>query len=200
MICEQMAENAPVTDRAVQAPPLKVYYDIAEARGLKWTPMRKEVFDLLWRSGGAWGPYDVTDALSGLGGRVFSNSIYRTLRTLEEFGLVVQVFTTRQYQVSPDPRLKDWGVLNCTICRSLTLIPLPLEAEHIRQATEACRFMPRGTIIECTGLCRSCAEVKAAEPPAPEKQASGPPAKTRESIRARLADMAGPTGRERQDD
>jgi Fur family zinc uptake transcriptional regulator len=174
--------------------PLTFYHQFAAARGLNWTPLRKEVLAILWRDGAAWGTYKLADEMRRLGVKAFPNSIYRTLRTLEEHQLIVPIHTARRYLISPDPCQTDWAVLNCGGCGLVDLIAMPAEAERMRRTSKVAQFTARRMIVECTGTCRSCAEGEALGESA-EMAAPAQRPRSRETVRARAeATSADQTG------
>jgi len=125
-------------------------------RGISWTALRREVLELLWRDGGAWGPYLLADAMRKRGSGVYPNSLYRVLHTLGDAGLIVTVASSRRVQIVPDPDQGDWAVLQCTECETLQLVPFRSVADSVRSAASCFGHATKQLVIECVGQCRSC--------------------------------------------
>lgn len=137
-------------------PPLPDYLAAGEARGLVWTKLRKQVIEFLWKDGGFWGPYALSDRMRPDGVLRYPNSLYRVFRCLEEVRLLVYIPTRKRFQISPDPSVTEWGVLNCMDCDRAALVPVDELAETVRDAASALQFSPTNVVIECEGQCSDC--------------------------------------------
>lgn len=137
-------------------PPLEHYLAIGRAHGIAWTSLRKHVLELLWRDGRPWGPYGLADEMRKAGSGIYANSLYRVLDTLEEAGLIVAIASSRRVQISPDPKRRQWAVLQCSRCERTRLVPFARQAEALRAAAAGYGHVAEQLVIECVGRCQAC--------------------------------------------
>lgn len=85
-----MSDAQPITDLAAltAAPLCAVFRRFLKSRSLKYTPERAGVLDAIIESGGAFEVDDLLDELRGAGHRVSKATVYRTIRLLQEAGIV----------------------------------------------------------------------------------------------------------------
>lgn len=136
--------------------PLEAYQRAVQQRKVPWSPLRGEILSLLWRSGAAWGPYDIARALSREGARAHPNSVYRALRSLDAAGLVVPILTWNRYLLSPDPEIGSWCVILCSECRRFAVTAMDDAVERLRTLARARGFRPERATIECLARCEAC--------------------------------------------
>jgi Fur family transcriptional regulator, zinc uptake regulator len=144
----------PVADERL--PPLEQYLSLGQARGIAWTPLRKHVLEMLWRDGRPWGLYILADEMRKAGRCIHVKSLYRVLDTLQVAGLIVSIATSRRVQISPDPKQREWAVLQCSRCERSWLVPFAREAKALREAAAGFGYVADKLVIECVGCCRSC--------------------------------------------
>jgi Fur family zinc uptake transcriptional regulator len=140
--------------------PLEDYVSHGSAAGIRWTRRREDVLRLIWGAGRPLGAYEVAEQLGAGDEVVHPASVYRCLRCLEEAGLVLPVVTWKKHLVSPDPRVKGWGLLLCRHCRSCTAIDLTPERRRLDRRLAARGFAPRSCSAESEGACLTCRETE----------------------------------------
>lgn len=148
-------------------PPLDLYLTTGGARGLRWTPLRRQVLEMLWKDDRPRGPYDLADEMGGNNRRIYPNSVYRVLNLLDGVGLVVPIVSSRRVRIVPDPSQRDWAVLHCLRCRRLDLAPFGSEADAIRRAAADMGFDATRVVVECSGHWRACRPPALTRNPAP---------------------------------
>lgn len=139
--------------------PFEAYCIVAEERGLDLTPLRLEVLSALWRSNEPMGAYDIVRELARAGFlKGYPNSVYRTLDTLIEAGLVVSIVSWKRFIISPDPSQLLWAINLCDRCGSRGCLPMQKVSDQIVYTAARERFQVDRIHIECIGICRDCAE------------------------------------------
>lgn len=137
--------------------PLDVYCAIGRDRGLDMTPLRLQVLTALWRSGEPMGAYGIAKELARPGARkAYANSVYRTLHTLADAGLIIPIVSWKRFLISPDPHQDRWTFNLCAGCGSLACLPMGKVADEIASLCARQIFEIHRIHIECTGLCRGC--------------------------------------------
>lgn len=143
-----------------ELPPLEAYGS-GSGRPLDWTPLRKEVLELLWSERRPLGAYAISRALREAGGKGQAVSVYRVLRWLEDAGLVVHIASLKRYLIAPRPLPTDWLVLVCRACNWVNPLPSPSLGAVVRTRSLSRKFRPRHVALECLGLCPDCSAAAA---------------------------------------
>jgi Fur family zinc uptake transcriptional regulator len=128
-------------------------------RGLRLTPVRRRVLEILLESHRALGAYDVLDRLASDG---FGNQppvAYRALEYLEAQGLVHRIRRLNAFAACMHPGETHSPVfLICRTCQAVAETP----SEPVRAAMEAAagalNFRIERATAEALGLCPTCAE------------------------------------------
>ena len=130
---------------------------MARSRGLRLTPVRRRVLEILLESHRAMGAYDVLARLADEG---FGNQppvAYRALEFLEEHGLAHRIRRLNAFAACMHPETAHSPVfLICRVCDQLSETP----AQSMRHALDASAseagFTIETSVIEAVGLCRTC--------------------------------------------
>ena len=132
---------------------------ICQTNGVRLTPLRKTVLELVWQSHQPVGAYDVLAQLAKLESRPAQPpTVYRALDFLLEQGLIHRLSSLNAFIGCPHPGERHHGsFLICKQCRTTQ------EVDHaaINNAIQSCAseqgFIVSESSIELTGLCRNCA-------------------------------------------
>lgn len=135
---------------------------VCSERGVRLTPLREEVLQLVWQSHKPLGAYTLLEQLAnkaapGQRRKLGPPTVYRALEFLREQGLVHRIdslnaFIGCQHPQQPHQRF----FLICRGCESaVELISEPLTAA-IKTVADAARFSHEGASVEITGLCPPC--------------------------------------------
>ena len=151
--CGRCAEGA--TERAER---------LCQARGLQFTPLRRDVLAVVAAEGRPLGAYDIAERMSGQGvrqgRRVAAVSVYRALDFLTEQGLVHRI-SSRNAFVSCGHDHGDGASLVFLICRQCGGID-EMTAPAVERALDAtlarAGFTPTSRILEVEGECGTCRE------------------------------------------
>lgn len=138
---------------------------ICAERGLKLTPMRRIVLEVLLGFPGPVRAYELIDALQDrLGKQVGPPTAYRALEFLQQNGFVTRIESQNAFLPS-DPETAGKGAfLLCRDCRSLQQIDMSdLDAEFARLAAMV-DFQIGRRVIELLGICRDCRDAGATRP------------------------------------
>ena len=153
------AADAAVPDRA--AVPWDGIREQLRARGLRWTPQRRALIEVLLQSDGHVTGAELVDRCRAADPTTVPSTVYRTLDVLEELGVVRHahgVDGREEFHVFP---VTDHGHLYCTNCHGAWEVG-PDEAGPLLAAIERARgFRVQLSHLSIAGLCRECAESSA---------------------------------------
>jgi len=128
---------------------------MARAAGWKLTPQRLKIFELVAGSCKHPGADDIYQELVKTMPTISLDTIYRTLRSMSELGLL-HVLAPHRENLRFDPNLAHHHHFICTLCGSimdfessaLDLIPIPHEASNLGESNTL--------HVEIRGVCRQC--------------------------------------------
>lgn len=135
-----------------------------ESHGVRFTPLREEVYALILASNKPLGAYDLISALQlsrqnndSASKNIAPPTIYRSLDFLLGEGLIHQLSSLNAYVPCCHPRSKHAAAfLICKSCNSVEECSnLPVDS-ILTFAKDDARFAVEHTVIELKGLCRDC--------------------------------------------
>ncbi len=135
------------------------------ARGMKMTPLRRQVLATIASSHDAVGAYEVVERIAKKDGRRLAPvSVYRIIDSLMDIG-VVHKLESRQayYACHGDHALGRQVALVCRTCAHVAEIDGRSVLASIKSQASRRGFRAESVLVEVLGLCRSCDE-------APQKQ------------------------------
>jgi Fur family zinc uptake transcriptional regulator len=125
------------------------------AQGLRFTPLRQQVFGIVWRSHKAISAMEV---LAALGADAKPPTAYRALEFLQQHGLIHQVASLNAFVGCHMPGSGHTGqLLICRDCRTVTELDVTNLAKKLGQQAAAHGFTVRSNHIELLGTCGACA-------------------------------------------
>lgn len=127
-------------------------------RGLRLTPIRRQVLAVLTSSHRPFGAYEIMDRLAGEGPRPAPITVYRALDFLLEHGFVHRIASRNAFIACLHHHEAGDSVvfLICETCGAVGEAPsAPINAA-IEAAARAAGFAAKTPIIEVTGLCGHC--------------------------------------------
>ena len=133
--------------------------EVSEAQGLRLTPVRRRVLEILLERHRAFGAYEVLERLSAEGLGKQPPVAYRALEFLVENGLAHRIQRLNAFTacLSSHPDGAAPAFLICRECQTVAeMDAAELRAELSAVAMEA-GFAVERTTIEALGLCASCA-------------------------------------------
>jgi Fur family ferric uptake transcriptional regulator len=139
------------------APPWDRVADHLRGRGLRWTPQRRTVIEVLAEADGHITASDLVERCRERDATTIPSTVYRTLDVLEELGLV-------RHGHGPDGREEfhvlpaaEHGHLHCTACGSTWEIGRAAAAAVSEALRAADGFEIDIGHVTLVGVCRECA-------------------------------------------
>lgn len=135
-----------------------------QARGVRFTPLREQVYELILKAEKPIGAYDLISALQSArrssdakNKNIAPPTIYRSLEFLLGEGLIHQLSSINAYVPCCHPR--SWhaaAFLICQTCQSVEECSnMPVDA-IVNFAKDDAGFNIERTVIELKGVCRAC--------------------------------------------
>lgn len=132
---------------------------ICRKRGLRFTPQRRRVLELVWNSHKPVGAYDILDRLNRDGAKVAPPTVYRALEFLIEADLVHRLDSLNAFVGCPDPDTPHTGqFLICGQCRSVAELDASDIDDLVRQRAAQLGFTAVRQTLEIEGICQNCSE------------------------------------------
>ena len=130
---------------------------LCKQRGVRMTPVRRQVFALLVEQQGAVGAYDLLDLLQQEAPKAKPPTIYRALDFLQEQGFVHKVSSANTYVLCS--HFEEQHPVQMLICRNCgdvqEIHSSNLHAEFLQQAKEQ-GFTVEHQTVEAVGFCARC--------------------------------------------
>lgn len=131
---------------------------ICDTRGVRLTPMRRQVLELIWESHRAVKAYDLLDRIKPKTGTAKPATVYRALDFLMEQGLVHKVESLNAFiGCSFSEHQHQQLLLTCSLCQEVEERPAEGVMEAIAKELEQAAFTIHHKAIEIHGICARCA-------------------------------------------
>ena len=130
---------------------------LCRERGLRFTEIRRRIFELVWSSHRPIGAYTLLEQFSLENGRTAPPTVYRALDFLLEQGLIHRVASLNAYVGCTHPADHHTGAFFiCSRCGSaLELADAGME-QAIGQDADDIGFAVSSAVIEVSGTCARC--------------------------------------------
>jgi Fur family ferric uptake transcriptional regulator len=128
-------------------------------RGLRWTPQRRRVIEVLAAAEGHLTGADIVDRCRRLDPDTVPSTVYRTLDVLEELGLVRHghgASGQEEYHVQP---MTEHGHLHCSSCGRQWELEAGEVAEFVAQLERKRGFRLDLSHLTVVGRCPDCARI-----------------------------------------
>ena len=134
---------------------------LCQNRGVRLTPIRKKVLELLWQNHQPIGAYEILAKLAKQEDRPAQPpTVYRALDFLLEQGLVHRLASINAFIGCPHPGQTHQGCfLICEKCRATIEIDQPDINNAIQSYADQHHFLIKKSAVELTGLCPNCKSV-----------------------------------------
>lgn len=131
---------------------------LCRSRGVRLTPQRRLVLELVWRGHRPRGAYDILDELARLSGtRPAPLTVYRALEFLQENGLVHRIESLNAFIGCADPRSGHHAqFFVCDACGDTVELNDRSVDDALCASAAASGFAIDRAIVEIHGHCRSC--------------------------------------------
>lgn len=130
-----------------------------QTRGVRLTPSRKRVLELIWSGHHAVKAYDIIDSYGGDGPAAKPPTVYRALEFLIEQGLIHRIESLNAFVGCGHVGEHDECGIQLLICEGCALVQeihTHDAAGAIRETAEAKGFSVTHQVIEVHGLCPDC--------------------------------------------
>ena len=133
-------------------------------RGLRFTPIRRQVLEALVAGHRPLGAYEIMDRLAEQGPRPAPITVYRALDFLLEHGLVHRITSRNAFVACLHKHAATDSVifLICERCGAVGEAPSQPVTQALSKAAAAAGFLPKVPVIEVTGTCAHCREAMTA--------------------------------------
>ena len=127
-------------------------------RGLRLTPIRRKVFELIWESHQAVKAYDLLERIRPFEMSAKPPTVYRALEFLLDLGVIHRVESLNAFIGCIDSgRTHEQLLLICTECQQVTERSAPEVMSALATEINTQGFIARQKSIEIHGICRACA-------------------------------------------
>ncbi|MGP1665096.1 MAG: transcriptional repressor [Rhodanobacter sp.] len=131
----------------------------SKERGLRLTPLRKEVLELVAASNKPVKAYDLLDLLREKHGNAAPPTVYRALDFLLENGFIHKLASINAFVSCHHPaEAHQVPFLICDSCFGAQEVCDERVAELIEAQAEALGFQPQAQTLEVHGICKDCRE------------------------------------------
>lgn len=125
-------------------------------RGLRWTPQRRALIDVLAESDGHVTSVELIERCRALNPETIPSTVYRTLDVLEELGLIRHGHGAdgrEEFHVLPE---SDHGHLHCSVCAATFELGTAEAAILVRSLRISRGFEVDLSHVTMVGLCGAC--------------------------------------------
>jgi Fur family zinc uptake transcriptional regulator len=131
---------------------------LCAGRGVRLTPIRRQVLELVWESHRAVKAYDLLDRMKPVRQAAKPATVYRALDFLIEQGLIHRVESLNAFiGCNCSERRHERLLLICEQCREVEERPAPAAMEAVAVEIRSAGFTAHRQAIEIHGLCARCA-------------------------------------------
>jgi len=128
------------------------------ARGVRLTPQRRRVLEVLCAAGRPVGAYEIMDLMREGPRPVAPPTVYRALEFLLEQGLIHRLESLHAWVGCDHPGQPHLcGFLICLECGGVTGIEDAQVEQCLERLTSGSGFAPRRRVVEVIGTCAGCA-------------------------------------------
>jgi len=128
-------------------------------KGVRFTPLRKEVLEIIWSSHSPAKAYDILDKLKGHEQTAKPPTVYRTLDFLLENGLIHKLNTMNAYVGCSHPlKHNQCYFLICQNCNDVVECCNRNLSDAIDDTTNKNKFSANSVTIEVAGQCEECSK------------------------------------------
>lgn len=137
-----------------------------QQRGVRFTPIRRRVLEMIAQASGGLKAYDLLDRLTSEHAAARPPTVYRALEFLIEQGLVHRIESLNAYVACPCPEhAHRFQLLICRHCGRVEELHLDEINDRLSSRARELGFRVERQTIELLGHCDACLEV--------EKEAQG---------------------------
>ncbi|MDY6991362.1 MAG: Fur family transcriptional regulator [Pseudomonadota bacterium] len=137
---------------------LQAAHQLCRQRGVRLTPLRQQVFELILQQQKPIGAYSLLEQLASAQGRhAAPPTVYRALNFLLEQGLIHKITSLNAFTACFQPSAPHIGqFLICDYCGDIAEFDAPQVNASLHQQAQQFGFRIEKQIIEITGCCAEC--------------------------------------------
>ena len=152
-----MASNPQPENAPSEAALLKHAEEVCDDRGVSFTPIRRDVFQLLCRHDRPVGAYELLDELKATRPRAAPVTVYRALDFLLEAGLAHKINALNAFTACRGSDQAHKGLmLICSKCSNVIELEDRKVENTIRRSAADREFQTRDEPVEVVGTCSDC--------------------------------------------
>lgn len=138
---------------------------LCRERGVRLTPLRRRVLELVWGGHRPLGAYDILAALQAERSGAAPPTVYRALDFLAEHGLVHRIDSLNAYIgcAAPDRDHRAYFLI-CRGCGQAAELADRTMAAALDHAARSADFTALGQTVEISGYCAPCRALPVNEP------------------------------------
>lgn len=126
-------------------------------QGVRLTPLRREVLELILSAKKPVGAYDLLAQLGRDDRPAAPPTVYRSLDFLMEHGFIHRLASINAYLSCCHPAHRHQSIfLICTQCQRTDELPVGQLAQPLQALTAQQQFKVQQSLIELSGLCQGC--------------------------------------------
>ena len=130
---------------------------LCRSRGVRLTPLRSRVLEIVWQQHKPLGAYDILAVLAAEGRSAAPPTVYRALDFLQEQGLVHRLSSLNAFVGCSRPGHADAGqFLICRACGNAAELNDDGVARAITRSAASQGFTVQTHTVEISGLCPDC--------------------------------------------
>ncbi len=128
-------------------------------QGLRLTPQRQQILELIWREHKPVGAYELLDRLRDAGIKAAPPTVYRALEFLLEHGLIHRIESLNAYTGCTAPGTPHHGqFLVCSQCHHVAELDEAAISGQLEDSASRLGFAIERQTVEISGLCPLCQE------------------------------------------
>lgn len=128
-----------------------------EKDGSSFTPLRRQVLELVWSSHEPVGAYELLEKLRRSRRKAAPPTVYRALDFLMEHGLIHRIESLNAYVGCGDPERRHGGqFLICRDCQSVAELDDSAIDKAVARRADALGFDVQQQTVEIIGQCANC--------------------------------------------
>jgi Fur family zinc uptake transcriptional regulator len=131
---------------------------VCAARQVNLTPLRKRIFEIVWRQHEPIGAYEILAELSRDREKAAPPTVYRALEFLQHAGLVHRLDTLNAFLGCDRPEDEHAGqFLVCSVCRRVAEIEDSVLNRALQDRARTLGFRLEASAVEIKAVCTRCA-------------------------------------------
>lgn len=132
-----------------------------DERGIRLTPARRRVLQLLATATGPLKAYAILEAVRKESPNTAPTAVYRVLEFLQRNGLAIKLNSINAFLLRPSGPAWSCTFLVCEKCGSVDTIHAPMLPEAFLADVDSGRFAPTSQTLEISGTCSVCRSAQA---------------------------------------